>query len=77
MRRKCLEGGGGLMLLMTLSLERTLAPEWPAEICGRENPAAGEGHRPVLCPHRPASARRGHKCQDFLPTDPRGMSGGE
>lgn len=60
-----------------LSLERILAREWPTEICGREDTAAGEGHRPVLCPHSAASARRGPKCQEFLPTDPRGMPGGE
>lgn len=62
---------------MALPLERALAHEWPAEVCGRASTAAGEGHRPVLRPHSTASAGGGQKCQDFLPTDPRGVSGGE
>lgn len=65
------------MLPVALPLERALAHERPAEVCGRTSTAAGEGHRPVLRPHRTASARRRQKCPGFLPTDPRGAPGGE
>ena len=61
----------------SLSLEWTFAHEWPAEICGREDTVAGEGHWPVFCPHSAAPARRDLECQEFLPTHPWGMPGGE